>query len=290
MNWTLTTLIENHPDPEEKLNYEHGLSILIEGEETTILMDTGQSGAFYDNAMALGKDLRSIDCLVISHAHYDHAGGFLRLVREQGAPDHVYVGKNFFRKAYHNKEGRLKFIGCKFDRKMCEDLRIPVEEIREDSREIAEGVCLHRNFLQLTDYEVLNANFLWQEEEISCGPFGRCMDSLDYRPDIFEDEIAITLETKEGLVVICGCSHPGVMNILKTIMKRTGKRIYGVIGGTHLVEAKKDRVEKTIEELKELGICFLAVSHCTGDKNLAILEESFGEAFLFNCTGNVIKI
>lgn len=291
MRWKITTLIENHGDEEGKLTCEHGLSLLIEGQGFRMLMDTGQTGAFYDNAKKMGIPLADLDCVLLSHAHYDHADGFLRLIREEGIPRKLYVGQGFFRKAYHEKnDGRMKYIGCKFDHQMLKDLGVPIREIDEDVLEISEGVVLHRNFDQVTDYEMLNPHFFYQEENPSCGPFGRCMDSLNYKPDSFKDETVLTLETKKGLFVIAACSHPGIMNILSAVAARTGKPVCGFIGGTHLVDADESRVRKTAESFKKLGVDFVAASHCTGDRNIEIFQECFGDSFVFNCTGNTIVL
>ena len=291
MKWKITTLIENHEDPEGKYISEHGLSVLIEGDRFRMLMDTGKSGAFFDNAVDMGISFKDLDCMLLSHSHYDHTGGLIRMWKEKCIPDKLYVGKHFFRKAYHRrKDGRMKYIGTQFDSQMIKDMGISVIEIEKDSFPIADGVTLQRNFDIVTPYEELNPDFFYQEEELVCGPGGRCMDSMNYLPDPFEDETAVTLETERGLFLVVGCSHPGIVNMITSIEARTGKKICGLIGGTHLVDADEDRVRKTAEDFKKLGIGFVGVSHCTGDQNLAFLRESFGDSFVFNCTGNVIEI
>ena len=291
MRWRLTTLIENHGDPDGKLAFEHGLSVLIEGESFRMLMDTGQSGAFYENAEKLGISLDDLDAILLSHAHYDHTGGLLRIVREGKLPETVYVGKHFFRKCYHRRaDGRMKYIGTTFDRQMLTDLRVPVRELEEDTLEIAGGLTLHRHFDCSCPYEALNPSFFYQEEDLSCGPAGRCMDSMNYKPDDFKDETVLAIDTEEGIFVVAGCSHPGIVNILKTVAARSGRQILGVIGGTHLVDADESRVRKTAQDLKELGVRFIGVSHCTGDQNITLLKELFGDSFIFNCTGNVMTI
>ena len=291
MNWTITTLIENHQDKEGKYACEHGLSVLIEGGGFRMLMDTGESGAFYDNSLKMGVSLDRLDALLLSHAHYDHTGGLLRLVREGKVPEKIYVGKHFFRKCYDRlSDGRMKYIGTKFDAQMLKDLRLPVEEIDRDRMEIAPGITLFRSFPQSTPYEEYNPAFFYQEEESSCGPYGRCVDSMSYHPDIFEDETAVALDTGEGVFVIVGCSHPGIVNILTAISERTGKKIIGLIGGTHLVDADQDRVLKTVADFKKFGVRTLGVSHCIGDANIEILKENFGDSFMENYTGNVLRI
>ena len=291
MDWTLTTLIENHQDPAGDLTCEHGLSVLVEGEGFRMLMDTGQSGAFYDNAQKLGITLSDLDCLLLSHAHYDHIGGLLRLIREEGAPRKLYVGKHFFRKCYHRRpDGRMRYIGPKFDHQMLLDLGVPIREVEEDTLPVAPGLTLYRDFDQVTGYEPLNPDFFYQEENPSCGPFGRCMDSMDYKPDRFEDETVLALDTDKGLFVIAACAHPGIVNILTAVSRRSGKPVCGFIGGTHLVDADEERVRKTTDSFRELGVDFVAASHCTGDGNIEIFRESFGDKFVFNCTGNIIDL
>ena len=291
MTWTVTTLIENNIDRENRLCCEHGLSMLIEGNGIRLLMDTGDSGAFYDNAEKMGVCLDGLDAILLSHAHYDHAGGFLRLIREKGMPDNLYVGKGFFKKSYlTKKDGKLHYIGIRFDRRTLEDLGVGIHEITEDCISPLPGISFHRNFSQVHEWEALNDRFVWQEEEPAPCLGGRCMDSMLFRPDTFPEETAVTLESDRGLVLIAGCSHPGIMNMVSTISARTGKRICGIIGGTHLIDADRQRLTRTIDALRDLNLDFLAVSHCTGQENLPALKEAFGEKYVFNNTGNVITI
>ena len=303
MKWKLTTLIENHMDKEERCEWEHGLSILIESvnQEPTVrlLMDTGQSGIFYDNAAKMGISLKDLSALLLSHAHYDHAGGVKRLVEKETVRK-MYVGKDFFQgKYYQKKDGTMKDIGIAFSREELEKKGISVCEIKEDVQMIFPGVTIYRNFEQTVGYEQLNPRFFIKKEEnksvTNC--FSDELQSQltreellsEYTKDSFTDEIAVALDTEKGLVVIVGCSHPGIMNILRTIEKRSGKNICGVVGGTHLMEADEERLRKTIADLKEMNIDFIAVSHCTGEDNLEMIKENFGEKFIFNCTGNAIR-
>lgn len=282
MKWKLTTLIENHIDKEEKYRSEHGFSILIEGIDKErpirVLMDTGKSGLFFDNAIKMGISLENLDALCISHAHYDHAGGVKRLLKESNIGK-IYVGKNFFQEKYYKKkDGSWKNIGISFSKKELEVDKIAIYEMKEDTQMIFPGITLYQNFEQSVDYESLNPNFFVKRKDSG------------YTKDYFDDEIAVTLDVEDGLIVIVGCSHPGIMNIIKTIEKRSRKKICGIVGGTHLMEADGERLRKTIEDLKERKINIMAVSHCTGEENLQIIKENFGKSFIFNCTGNEIFI
>ena len=135
MRWKLTTLIENHVDKEERYMCEHGLAILIESEnqeeQVCLLMDTGQSGIFYENAAKMGISLENLSALLISHAHYDHAGGVKRLIEEETIRK-IYVGKDFFQGKYYEKnDGTMKDIGIAFSKEELEKKGIIVE-IKEE--------------------------------------------------------------------------------------------------------------------------------------------------------------
>lgn len=99
----------------------------------------------------------------------------------------------------------------------------------------------------------------------------------------------LVLKGISGLFVIVGCSHVGIVNILETIIERTGLPIHGIIGGTHLIEADEQRLNKTIDFLKEKDIKIIGVSHCTGQKAAEEIKRQFGERFLYNNTGNIIE-
>ena len=80
MELKITTLIENQPGQDERLAFEHGLSLFIEFAGKRLLFDTGQTGAFADNAEKLSIDLSQLDAVILSHGHYDHSGGLARLL------------------------------------------------------------------------------------------------------------------------------------------------------------------------------------------------------------------
>ena len=133
MKWKLTTLIENHVDKEERYMCEHGLAILIESEnqeeQVCLLMDTGQSGIFYENAAKMGISLENLSALLISHAHYDHAGGVKRLIEEETIRK-IYVGKDFFQGKYYEKnDGTMKDIGIAFSKEELEKKGISRDQL-----------------------------------------------------------------------------------------------------------------------------------------------------------------
>lgn len=142
---------------------------------------------------------------------------------------------------------------------------------------LTDHIIVFHHFSRFTDYEKRNSRFYIKEHG-------------EYIPDDFDDEISLGIITQKGLVVIVGCSHIGVVNILTTISKSIDIPIYAVIGGTHLIEADDSRIQKTIDAFKKMEIQLIAVSHCTGEEGIRRIRDKLGEKFLYNNTGRVIKI
>jgi len=273
----ITTLIENKPGINSELYYEHGLSLYIEAGKIKILFDTGQSGDFVKNAELLKVDLSKLDYVLLSHGHYDHSGGFKKFANKFKEPYKLIVGKDFFNSKYKSIDEEIyKYNGNSFDESFIDKNNILINYIKEDIYYISENIMVFSNFKSSNDFELLNQKFRIKHNE-------------KYILDKFQDEIALAIKVDKGLVVIVGCSHVGIVNILETVMKRTNMPIYGVIGGTHLVEADSFRLNKTIDFFKENDIKILRMSHCTGEKAVERIKLEFGERFKYNNTGNVIN-
>lgn len=278
MNCKITTLIENNLDDNNLLISEHGLSLFIEIDGTKILFDTGKTGNFTKNAETLNIDLSALEYAILSHGHYDHSGGFRRLVEKIGNSFKLVIGEEFFKKKYKLiDDTTYKYNGNPFDKEFIKKNNISTKYIKDDIFYINENILLFSNFQRTNDFEIVNNKFHIKNEH-------------NYIIDNFSDEIVLAVKAHKGLIVFVGCSHIGVVNILETIIKRTGMPIYGVIGGTHLVEADNIRLENTIEFFKENDIRILALSHCTGDFAIEEIKREFGSSFIYNNTGNVIEI
>ncbi len=270
----ITTLIENMPDEEGKLIAEHGLSLHIEFDDKRILFDTGQTGDFVKNAEPLGIDLKALDDIIISHGHYDHSGGVMTLLSEMEKPLPFYVGEGFFAPKYkHLSDGTYRYNGNPFTEQELRDRKVDLCMVTEDVTYLTERILLFKNFPVVCGFERKNEKFVLP-------------DGDKYTVDAFGEEVALGLRTSKGLVLIVGCSHVGICNILQAVRSRVEEPIYAMLGGTHLMEADEDRLQKTMEVFRRFGVQCVAVSHCTGEQGIALARETFGERFILNNTGN----
>ena len=273
MSLKITTLIENLPDADGNLQYEHGFSAYIEANGERILFDTGQTGAFAENAEMLGIDLSATDAVILSHGHYDHTGGVPELLSLINKETPVYAGKEFFLPKYKRLEdGTWKYNGNPFEKEQLPKLHY----IEEDVTVLSENLYLFKNFARGNNFETVNPKFFVKTE-------------VGFEQDLFPDEIALGLKTKQGLVLIVGCSHVGIVNILEHVKKHLPIPVAAVLGGTHLIEAGEERLQETVKEFKTHGIKTIAVSHCTGEAGMELLQKEFPAGFVLNCTGTRLE-
>lgn len=275
MQLQITTLVENSQGEHLALKNEHGIAFYIEKNEHRILFDTGQSDAFIRNAAELKKDMSRIDSVVLSHGHYDHSGGFRSLV-ELTDTFHLYTGSGFFQEKFGYHNHAYEYLGNNFDRDFLEERSIAHTAVSDDLTEIAPGVYIITNFARIHPEEVINERFVVMKE----GKF--------YKDD-FSDEVLIAIDTSEGLVVLLGCSHPGMRNMLDSVKERLGKPLYAVLGGTHLVESKGVSYEKSLRYLHDEGIKIVGVSHCTGSDAMSYLRIH-NDNYFHNRTGTSLRI
>jgi len=271
-------LIDNQPDAKNALYAEHGLAMYLETDDDKhILIDTGLSGKFIDNANKMGIDLSRLDFCFISHGHNDHSGGLRNFV--ETFPDtKVYLSEHIFHEHYFtSRHGGQKELSTDKDMLMRYDDRfIPVEDSKWIDTDIAAVFC------NCNEYPKPIGNIFLSKEADGT-------KSLDD----FKHEMAMAVVTQEGVVVFSSCSHNGAINIMKSCMEYTGQRnVLAFIGGLHFVDCKQTEAEVKAF-VNDINIAFpetkIYTGHCTCDKAKELLEAS-GLNISFFHTGDEISL
>lgn len=232
-------LVENNSN--EFYEGEHGLSLFLEIGELKVLFDTGQSSMFIKNAVKMGIDVNSAHFVVLSHGHYDHGNGLDYLIHKELV---CHIGS--FVDRYRKKDDAP--IG----------LPISLQEAQK------------RFTLRMTSAPMeLHPHVFFMGEVERKYPFEKPA-AFSYleggKDDPILDDSAIVIKTDQGNVIITGCSHSGICNIVRQAISITGDvRTYAIFGGFHLHEVN-DQVRKTIEVLKNTGVKYLYPVHCTSEE------------------------
>jgi 7,8-dihydropterin-6-yl-methyl-4-(beta-D-ribofuranosyl)aminobenzene 5'-phosphate synthase len=251
MKWTVLT--DNRTN-DSALETEHGLSVLLETEHHCILLDTGASDMFIRNAERLGKNLREVDYVFISHGHNDHAGGLKHFMAVNDKAK-IVVSPDAIDGRFFSKRGHQHSITTDWP-------DIPQKRLllTGESREIADGIHVIARIPQVYPVPQGNQN-LFAETAISC-----------LVPDDFRHELALYVN---GLL-FTGCAHSGLENILEACPWP----IHSVVGGFHLLDGyeKEDEIRALAQRLKaKYRHTSFYTSHCTGDRVFEHMKDVMGE-------------
>ncbi|HDS03534.1 MAG TPA: MBL fold metallo-hydrolase [Firmicutes bacterium] len=258
----ITVLVENSTD-NPLLRSEHGLSLLIESGPYTFLFDTGQGGVLKGNMSQLGVSIERVTHFILSHGHYDHGNGlpvFKKIKRRIPA----FVHPLAVLPRYAVTEEEIRYIGlCRDHLRLFDSFEMLLKE------DFA--------FFPLDERHFIGGHFAYENDfETNSGPF--FMDPDGKVPDLFEDEIALGIKTQEGLVIVSGCSHHGIVNMAAQMLHSSGlTHIKAIIGGFHLSKASVVKQQKTALELKKMGVGMLYAGHCTGKTAFGVMEKMLGK-------------
>ena len=278
MRVKLTTLCDNLSG---NINFTAGwgLSILVECGKEVVLWDAGPSGIAAENALRNGISPGRITCAAVSHGHVDHTGGlhdFLRLIRKE---IDVYLHPGAFEEKYVQRPdsgARMNYIGMPHRREALEDLGAVFLE-RKEPVWISDDIVLTGEVPMKNDFESIDDNLFVKHGD-------------EFAPDRFADDQALVVKTEQGLVVVLGCAHRGMVNTMDYARELTGvEKIRAVVGGTHLVRADQHRIGRTISALEKSGLEQIGVSHCTGMPAAMAFAAHFGDRFFFNFAGKVTE-
>ncbi len=239
---------------------EHGFSLWIEADQRTILFDTGNKDALSANLQKLGLDLSALSDLVLSHGHYDHAGG-VETVLTIRRDIQVYLHQAAMQPRYVRENGGSRPV------RMPTGSMQALWELEDDSihwlthpLKITDRIGLSGPIPRYTAYEDSGGSFYYDPE--------------GERPDPIEDDNALWLNSRDGLVICVGCSHAGIINTIEAVMAVSGEsRVHTVIGGLHLLHASPGRLEETARRLEQLDIKRVVACHCTGDEAFTFLQQ-----------------
>ena len=249
----LAVLVDNNNHIGNCLISEHGLSFLIKEGDKQVLFDCGSTDAFIKNAYKMKMDLEHVTDIVLSHSHRDHVGGFVKL-----------------RSLYSS----FKNIGLGISNKNV----ITHPDVFNDelnSENAAAESCLHFSKKDIEDF--FNLKLTKQPYEITPNLIYLGEIPIKYnevKKDYSPDETVLAYKSKDGLVIISGCSHSGIENIVEQARVVTGEnRIHTIIGGFYLINRDSDDINNLGRYLQEQGVKLIYPCHCTDLESKIILSK-----------------
>lgn len=249
----------------------HGLSLYIETMEHKILFDLGPGKLFLENAAKLGVKIDEIDTVIISHGHYDH-GGALGVFLQHNHKAKIYINRRAFDR--HFSKVLIAYVGIGLDASLASHKQVVLTDgnVEPDKELMIIADVKERELYPLSN---------------------RCLymsEKGKKRRDDFSHEHSLLIREGENRVLLAGCAHCGVINILNKANRDLGENITHLIGGFHIWKDKSpDLVRDIAQRLGSYDIRYYTC-HCTGLDNFALLQEELGERIKYVPAGTVLQI
>jgi len=279
MSIRLTILCENSVDQVSPYGLlgEHGFSCHLQTPAGNFLFDTGGGMTIMNNAELLGIDFTKLQGIMFSHGHFDHTGG-LRQVLEKTGKIPIYAHPDLFSKHFSKNSGEMRNIGIPWPQVELEELGADFK-FSATPQKVAPDLLLSGEVPRISKVETGDPNLLSLAEDGT-----QVTDPL-------HDDLSLFIHTDRGLVILLGCAHAGLLNIIDHAIKLTGERkIHMVLGGTHLKFCSEEQMTATLDRLEELDVDLIGASHCTGLRGARMLAERFGQRFFSASVGVEIDI
>jgi 7,8-dihydropterin-6-yl-methyl-4-(beta-D-ribofuranosyl)aminobenzene 5'-phosphate synthase len=251
----LTILVDNTTS-QHRLKGEAGLSIYLEDRDAKVLFDTGESSLFLENASQLGINLQRLTHVILSHGHHDHSWGVKYLLPQHFTTTPILLAHPiaFSRRIKNNQE-----IGI---------------NITEQTLANCFSIHKSKHLVWITDRLVflgeINRKFMFE----GTNTIGQIIKNNIAEPDFMQDDTALAFKSSQGLVIITGCSHSGICNIIEQAKQLChDNRILAVIGGLHLRKPSAEQLDSTIAYLKQAKIKKIYACHCTDQSSRIALAQ-----------------
>ena len=268
------------------LRGEHGLSLLVEHGESRLLYDVGQSGLFLENARARGMDLATVDAVVLSHGHYDHLGGLEALLAIKSPLDvycHVDTFRPRIRRVGTHTVGE---VGSPVSRERLEELGARFHFIETESVEVAPGVRVSGEVPRDAGPENVIADIFVEEKNEK-----KEEGLIDgFAVDRLPDDLFLLLSLSSGAVILTGCAHAGLVNIVTEGERLAeGAPLIGLLGGFHLFGRGVDELGELAAFLTERPLRRLTPMHCSGFLARTELHRLLPEITMLASTGDRVR-
>ncbi len=269
--------------PGKSIHAEHGLAYFVEtvvdGKASTCMFDFASDAAgVMNNINLLGIDIGKTNAFGLSHGHWDHYLTATSILKQNqsrivaGTP--FYVGEDAFNRRYSVRPNSPEPADLgQLMKEEIESCGLKVVEVKQPTQ-IIPGAYFTGDIDRITAYEKVPPTLLIKRGEKP-------------EPDDFRGEQALVFNVKEkGLVVISGCAHAGIVNTVRQAQKVAGiDKVHAIMGGFHLLNAKPEKIQSTVADIRAMKPDYIVPAHCTGFETVVSFSKEMPNEFVMNTAG-----